>query len=152
MAEIKNKLLFVPQYFYISSPSFERVIAGLGDSYDPYVVRVVGCGEDEYNEAVYNGAYYNERGIAYKDLEEAGIFFVVAELNIKYRRPSMYDEKLLLETCCSSITAGKVEHCYKLTRSSDGALLVEGMTVLAHVDAKGKVHRIPEFMYPAKAD
>jgi acyl-CoA thioester hydrolase len=91
-------------------------------------------------------------GIAYKDLEEAGIFFVVAELNIKYRRPAMYDEKLLLETCCSSISAGKVEHCYKLTRSSDGTLLVEGMTVLAHVDAKGKVQRIPEFMYSAKAD
>jgi len=91
-------------------------------------------------------------GIAYKDLEEAGIFFVVAELSVKYRRPAMYDEKLLLETRCSAITAGKVEHNYKLTRSSDGTLLVEGKTVLAHVDTKGKVHRIPEFMYPAGAD
>jgi len=91
-------------------------------------------------------------GIAYKDLEEAGIFFVVAELNIKYRRPAMYDEELQLETHCSEITAGKVKHSYRLTRSDDGVLLVEGMTVLAHVDAKGKVHRIPGFMYPARAD
>ncbi len=91
-------------------------------------------------------------GIAYKDLEEAGIFFVVAELSVKYRRPAKYDEKLLLETNCSAITAGKVEHNYKLTRSSDGTLLVEGKTVLAHVDTNGKVHRIPEFMYPAGSD
>jgi len=33
-------------------------------------------------------------GLAYKDLEEAGVLFVVAELRIKYRRPAMYDEKL----------------------------------------------------------
>lgn len=91
-------------------------------------------------------------GIAYRDLEEAGISFVVAQLSIKYRRPAMYDEKLLLETQCSAVTAGKVEHSYRLTRSSDGVLLAEGTTILAHVDASGKVRRIPEFMYPEKTD
>lgn len=91
-------------------------------------------------------------GIAYRDLEEAGISFVVAQLSIKYRRPAMYDEQLLLETQCSAVTAGKVEHSYRLTRSSDGVLLAEGTTVLAHVDAQGRVHRIPEFMYPERTD
>ncbi len=91
-------------------------------------------------------------GIAYKDLEEAGVSFVVAQLCIKYRRPAMYDEKLQLETHCSAVSAGKVEHSYRLTRSSDGLLLAEGSTVLAHVNSEGKVRRIPEFMYPAKAD
>ncbi|MHC4103803.1 MAG: acyl-CoA thioesterase [Planctomycetota bacterium] len=91
-------------------------------------------------------------GIAYKDLEQAGVSFVVAQLSIKYRRPAMYDEKLRLQTHCSAVTAGKVEHSYRLTRSSDGVVLAEGSTVLAHVNAKGKVRRIPEFMYPANAD
>jgi len=48
--------------------------------------------------------------VAYKDLEEAGVFFVVAELNIKYRRPARYDEKLQLETSCSKVSASRVEH------------------------------------------
>jgi acyl-CoA thioester hydrolase len=91
-------------------------------------------------------------GIAYRDLEEAGISFVVAQLTVKYRRPAMYDEKLLLETQCSAVTAGKVEHRYRLTRNSNGVLLAEGTTVLAHIDGDGRVRRIPEFMYPAKAD
>ncbi len=91
-------------------------------------------------------------GIAYKDLEQAGVLFVVARLCIKYRRPAMYDQELQLETHCSVVTAGKVEHSYRLTRSSDSELLAEGSTVLAHVNAEGKVRRIPEFMYPAKAD
>ena len=91
-------------------------------------------------------------GIAYKDLEQTGVLFVVVKLCIKYRRPAMYDQELRLETHCSAVTVGKVEHSYRLTRSSDSELLAEGSTVLAHVNAEGKVRRIPEFMYPAKAD
>lgn len=64
----------------------------------------------------------------------------------------MYDQELQLETHCSAVTAGKVEHRYRLTRSSDGVLLAEGSTILAHVNAEGQIRRIPEFMYPAKAD
>jgi len=86
-------------------------------------------------------------GLAYKDLEAAGIFFVVAELHIKYRRPAEHDEKLQLETTCTDVTAGKVEHSYKLTRYRDEMLLAEGSSILACIDSAGKVRRIPEFMY-----
>ena len=86
--------------------------------------------------------------VAYKDLEQAGVFFVVAELNIKYRRPAVYDEQLQLETSCSKVTAGRIEHTYQLTRPCDGTILCEGSSTLACVDADGKVRRIPEFMYP----
>jgi len=89
-------------------------------------------------------------GVAYKDLEAAGIFFVVVQLNIRFRQPAQYDEQLCLETTCSSVTSAKVEHTYKLRRCcSDGVILAEGSSVLACVDGKGKVRRVPEFMYPA---
>ncbi len=87
--------------------------------------------------------------LAYKDLEAAGVFFVVARLNIAYRAPVGYDEKLSLETICSKVTASKVEHTYKLTRCSNGIILAEGSSILACVSTEGKVRRIPEFMYPA---
>lgn len=87
-------------------------------------------------------------GLAYKDLEETGVFFVVAELNIKYRRAAFYDEKLQLQTLCTSVTAGKVQHSYKLTREDNGLVIAEGTSTLACVDSNGKVRRIPEFMYP----
>jgi acyl-CoA thioester hydrolase len=86
--------------------------------------------------------------VAYKDLEETGVFFVVAELHIKYRRPAKYDEKLQLETSCSKVSSSKVEHIYKLTRCCDGVILAEGSSLLACVDAHGKICRIPEFIYP----
>jgi acyl-CoA thioester hydrolase len=87
-------------------------------------------------------------GIVYKDLEEEGIFFVVAELRIKYRRPVFYDEGLRLETTCSKVGAAKVEHTYRLLREGNGLLLTEGWSVLACVGGDGKVRRVPEFMYP----
>jgi acyl-CoA thioester hydrolase len=87
-------------------------------------------------------------GLAYKDLEQAGVFFVIADLHIKYRQPARYDETLQLKTSCSSVTASKVEHTYKLTRCSDNVILAEGSSTLARVNAEGKIRRIPGFMYP----
>ena len=57
-------------------------------------------------------------GLAYKDLEAAGVFFVVARLSIKYRSPARYDEQLELVTSCSNVTASKIEHTYSLIRCS----------------------------------
>jgi acyl-CoA thioester hydrolase len=87
-------------------------------------------------------------GLAYKDLEESGVFFVVARLNIIYRQPARYDEELQLTTSCGSVSACKVEHIYKLTRVSDDSLLAEGSSVLACIDREGGLRRVPDFMYP----
>jgi len=87
-------------------------------------------------------------GVAYKDLEKAGVFFVVARLQIKYRQPAEYDEKLELETICSLVTAGKVEHAYALRRCRDGVVLAEGASTLACVNSEGKIRRVPAFFQP----
>ncbi|HUV67298.1 MAG TPA: thioesterase family protein [Sedimentisphaerales bacterium] len=87
-------------------------------------------------------------GVAYKDLEKAGVFFVVARLQIKYRQPAEYDEKLELETICSLVTAGKVEHAYTLRRCRDGVVLAEGASTLACVNSEGKIRRVPAFFQP----
>ena len=86
--------------------------------------------------------------VAYKDLEAAGVFFVVARLNVKYRQPARYDEKLQLETICSKVSASKIEHTYKLSRCSDETILTEGSSILACVNEDGKIRQIPKFMYP----
>lgn len=88
-------------------------------------------------------------GLAYSSLEKAGIYFVVAELTCKYRRPAFYDEELELTAACTKITAARVEHSYTLKRKSTGVILAEGSSILACVDTDGKPRRMPEFMYPA---
>ena len=83
---------------------------------------------------------------AYKDLEKAGVFFVVVELHVKYHRPCCYDEQLQLETVCAEVTGTRITHTYNLTRVKDAEILATGSSVLACVSADGKVRRIPEFM------
>ncbi|MFC1762875.1 acyl-CoA thioesterase, partial [Planctomycetota bacterium] len=70
-------------------------------------------------------------GLAYRNLEQAGFFFVVAELRIKYRRPAFYDESLELETMQGRVTASRVEHTYKLTNPATGILVATGESTLA---------------------
>lgn len=89
-------------------------------------------------------------GLAYSDLEKAGVFFVVAELTAKYRRPALYDETLDLTTVCTRVTTARVEHTYTLKRPSSGLILCEGTSILACVDAHGKPRRMPAFMTPAE--
>ena len=87
-------------------------------------------------------------GIAYKDLEKAGFFMVVAQLSLKYRRPARYDELLILRTNCSKVTPAKIEHTYELTHKKTGQLLTQGSSILACVDEAGRPTRVPQFMYP----
>ncbi len=89
-------------------------------------------------------------GLAYSQLEKAGVFFVVAELTAKYRRPCFYDENLALTTICSKLTNARVEHTYILKRAETGVILAEGTSILACVDRSGRPRRMPEFMYPAE--
>ena len=87
-------------------------------------------------------------GPAYRDLEKAGIFFVVTGLNLKYHRPAYYDEKLDLTTTSTKITLARIEHSYQLKRQNSPQLIAEGTSTLACVDPDGKIQRIPEFMLP----
>ncbi|MFI4911526.1 MAG: acyl-CoA thioesterase [Sedimentisphaeraceae bacterium JB056] len=87
-------------------------------------------------------------GLAYKDLEQAGFAMVVAELNLKYRRPAFYDEKLTLTTKCSQVRSAKIIHEYKLCRENDGQVLTEGTSILACIGDDGRPRRVPDFMYP----
>jgi len=86
-------------------------------------------------------------GLAYKDLEAEGIFFVVAELQIKYRRPAFYDQPLQLLTACARVTASRAEHTYRLCDKVTNRLLTEASSTLACVNARGKLRKMPSFMY-----
>lgn len=75
-------------------------------------------------------------------MEELGLYFVVAKLEIRYRRPARYDDVLVLHTAISRVTPAKLEHAYRLFRNEE--LLTEASSVIACVNGVGEVQRIPE--------
>ncbi len=83
-----------------------------------------------------------QRGISYRELEAKGVFFVVARMSLRYRRPAVYDD--LLRVCVQAKpSAGvKVEHSYEVYRGDE--LLTTAETTLVCVDRNGKLQPIPE--------
>src|SRR5690348_8539667 len=58
------------------------------------------------------------RGVAYRDLEGHGIFFVVARLSVRYRRPAKYDDLLRVHARVRPSAGVKIEHDYQVFRGT----------------------------------
>lgn len=83
-------------------------------------------------------------GMVYREQEEQGIYFVVARLNIRYRRPARYDDLLTIHVELLRCGASIVEHRYQIRR--EGELIAEAQTTLACTGADGRPRRVPEAM------
>ena len=86
-------------------------------------------------------------GKSHRDLEEGGIFFVVARAECKFIKPAFYDDCLLLTTQLERATRARIDHAYVLRRGP--VVLCLGSTTLACVSREGRLIGIPqEFQEP----
>ena len=85
---------------------------------------------------------FRAQGGDYRKMEEGGHFFVVVEMNVKYRAPARFDDVLSLRTRVVRVTPAKLEHDYKLSR--DGMVIADAHNILACVDRDGRVRRISD--------
>jgi len=83
-----------------------------------------------------------EQGEAYRALEEAGVYFVVARLSLRYKRPAHYDDELDITVTCGPSAGVKLHHHYEVRRG--GELLATAETTLACVDGDGRLRPVPE--------
>ncbi len=85
-------------------------------------------------------------GVAYRDLEERGVFFVVAKCAARFLAPARYDDVLILSTRIVRMGAARIDHAYELKRKEGGALLATAETTIACVDRQGQIMAIPDSM------
>lgn len=85
---------------------------------------------------------FRAQGGSYRRMEELGLYFVVAKVEVRYRRPARYDDVLTLETSIARVTPAKLEHAYRLLRGDE--VVAEANSVIACLNGKGEVQRIPE--------
>src|SRR5271155_5164701 len=85
-----------------------------------------------------------QRGISYREIEDAGHYLVIIDLACKYKRPAQYDDLLTVRTTVERVTHVKIIHRYEVMR--DGILLAEGHSTLACVDRQGKPQALPEIL------
>jgi acyl-CoA thioester hydrolase len=80
-------------------------------------------------------------GVAYADLEQQGIFFVVTRVEVRYRTPARYDDELTLTTTVRRQTMVRYDHTYLLNRGK--TVIAEGETTIACVGRDGQPREIP---------
>lgn len=85
---------------------------------------------------------FRKQGGSYRRMEETGLFFVVAKVEVRYRQPARYDDLLTLETEIAKSSPAKIVHSYRLMRGDQ--MLTEGNSVIACVDRTGVLQRIPD--------
>ena len=92
-------------------------------------------------------------GYTYRQMEEAGHFFVVVEMNAKLHAPARYDDLLTVWTSVTKMRPSSLVFSYEVRLAEEeangdkekAALLATGSTRLASLDAKTrKVQPIPE--------
>lgn len=99
-----------------------------------------------------------DAGVTYAAMEHAGVFLVVARLEIRFRRPVYYDDVLDVRTRVTGGGKVKIEHEYEVVLVESGArttqpravgeVLTVGGTTLVCVDARGAVRALPEWLVP----
>jgi acyl-CoA thioester hydrolase len=83
-------------------------------------------------------------GHSYRELEQAGIFLVVADVRMQYYLPALFDDVLRLVTETVAAKGARIEHRYQVFRGDN--LLAEGATTVACVNREGRVTRLPKWL------
>ncbi len=83
-------------------------------------------------------------GVDYRGLESSGFMLPVAEAEVKYHRPSRYDDPLELTTSVVEVGFARIRIRYRLVNVEDGTLIATGQTVHACLGPEGKLARLPD--------
>ena len=73
-------------------------------------------------------------GVAYKTLEDAGLFMPVIDVAVQYKRPAHYDDLLEIQGCFAEVPRVRLPIHYEVRRADDPTLLVTGHVTLCFFD------------------
>lgn len=86
-----------------------------------------------------------EHGLTYKQMEDSGILLPVANVNIEYIKPALYDELLTIKTTLAKMPLVKLEFLYEIF-NEQAELLNRGTTLLVFTSKKTrKPTRAPKY-------
>lgn len=88
--------------------------------------------------------YGRQRGSPYSEFEKTGHYLTVAEVNIRYVQPSVYEQQVTIYAWINEMKSRSIVFGYELHDTQTGQLLVSGTTKHICITKDGKVARIPD--------
>jgi acyl-CoA thioester hydrolase len=86
--------------------------------------------------------FLESQGVSMKKLVEEGIFFVVAEANLKYRSPGRYGDILAIDTTVDHAGPASITFRHEIKRHETGERLVDASVRLGCVNHRMKPLRM----------
>jgi acyl-CoA thioester hydrolase len=87
--------------------------------------------------------FLRQHGLAYSDMERDGFFVMVTGVEVSYRAPAFFEDRITVETTLEKARSRMLEFSYKI-RNQENRLLVEGRTRHLVVGADRKPHGLPK--------
>ena len=84
------------------------------------------------------------QGIDVPALDRQGLLLTCAESCLRYRRPAVYDDSLVVRACLAEAAPKRVLFEYQILRAADGQVLAEGRLADVFVAPAGTVEPVPE--------
>ena len=94
-------------------------------------------------------AFMDDLGVPYREVEKRGVLLVVTNVSLKYRRPAVFDDEIVLTTRLGGLKSRLVRFEYAVERASDSALLAEGSTEHIATDVEKRTVPIPQYLRDA---
>ena len=93
--------------------------------------------------------YMRAKGYAYEQIEREGVYFAVAEVNVRYRAPARYGEQVTVCTWIDDLRSRAVTFGYEIVNAESRDQLVTGQVKLVLMDRQGRAARIPDALQSA---
>lgn len=103
--------------------------------------------ETDGMKVVYHGNYlvyfeeartnlFRNIGVVYSEIEKSGIYLVVLEAHVHFKRSALYDDVLHVKASFKELPAMKLTIHYEITRNAESEILVTGETAHAFINAQ----------------
>ena len=79
-------------------------------------------------------AWLKKLGISYKQMENDGMLLPVIDVKVNFRKPALFDDKLVLLTKLKQIPSYMIEFNYEILK--DGKIITLGYTKLIFLNSK----------------
>lgn len=121
-------------------------------------VRVLYSDTDAYG-VVWHGAYIKwlevgrvelseMLGLPLEDLEKDGITFPVVDLNLRYKSPALFNERIIIETTIEELKNTSIKFAHTIKDKASDKVHVSATSVIVAINEEGKLYRkLPEKIY-----
>ena len=84
-----------------------------------------------------------ETGVAYKELEQQGVYLAVSEVDVRFRAAARYDDLVRVRCWVREVESRRVTFGYAVDRTATGDLLATGVTSLVSLTHQHTLTRLP---------